>query len=526
MFKKIIKNTSLTGSGTLICRFLGFIRDILIASFFGTSPILEAFLVAFRLPNLFRSVFGEGFADSIAVPILSEHHKDKSKIFNVGSNLLFLFFIILSAITLLGVIFSKYLVIAIAPGFLSQTYKFNLAVSFTRITFFYLLLIGISVNINAILQSLKSFFVPALTPAFLNASFIIGILFFSRFFENYILVVSVIVAGILQIIFPFIFLKKQGFVFRVNFKGLFKDKDIIEMLRLFPARVWSSVIYHLSVVLDTILCSLTFIVGQGAISSIYYANRLIQFPFALIALSISRVIIVDLSSCHKEKDISKFKKLFVFSFQNIVFFIIPIVSIFLFIPSGIIDVVFRRGAFTDTSWFLTSGALFFYAFGLFFFCLIKLLVSAFYALKDTATAAKTTAICLLLNVGLSVLFMFPLKVGGVALGSSIAAGCNVFLLYHALIKKIGVIIWEDTKAQFIKVISLSIVSGIFSRFLWQSLELSKYIKICVVVGVFVAIFIGIGSFIGIKQLEYVKRMILERVTRNQSTETREERKKE
>ncbi|UCD15892.1 MAG: murein biosynthesis integral membrane protein MurJ [Candidatus Omnitrophota bacterium] len=511
MFKKVIKDTSLTGAGTLICRFLGFIRDILIAASFGTSPILEAFLVAFRLPNLFRSIFGEGFADSIAVPVLAEHQKDKNKVFGIGSNLISLFFVALAVITLLGVIFSKYLVLIIAPGFLAQAHKFNLAVSFTRITFFYLLLIGISVNINAILQSLKKFFIPSLTPAFLNVSFIIGVLFFSRFFKNYILAICVIVAGVIQIAFPYIFLQRQGFSFKFNFRNIFQDKDIIKMLKLFPPRIWSSVIYHLSVILDTILCSLTTIVGEGAIAAIYFANRLIQFPFALIALSISRVIIVDLSSCYKDGNIGQFKKFFIFSFQNIVFFIIPISAAFLFIPQGIIDVIFRRGEFTDASLIITSGVLFFYAFGLFFFCLIKLLVSAFYALKDTATAAKTTGVCLLINVILSVILMFPLKVGGVALGSSAAAACNVFLLYRALIKKIGRFEWEDTGAQFLKVAALSIVAAGTARILWLVLDFSKYFKICIIMGAFFVIFVGIGSFIGIKHLDYVKRRIFRKI---------------
>lgn len=478
------------------------------AASFGTSPVLEAFLVAFRLPNLFRDVFGEGFADSIAVPVLAHHQKDKTRIFSIGSNLLSLFFIGLAVVTLLGVYFSKYLVIAIAPGFLSQAYKFNLAVSFTRITFFYLLLIGISVNLNAILQALKKFFIPALTPAFLNISFIIGILFFRRFFENYILAVCVIVSGIVQIIFPYIFLRKEGFTFKFRFKDSFKDKDIIKMLELFPSRIWSSVNYHLSVILDTILCSWTVVVGQGAMSAVYYANRLIQFPFALIALSISRVIIVELSFCHQEGNISRFKKLFVFSLQNIVFFIVPVMAVFLFIPQAIIDVLFRRGAFTDASLAPTSQALFFYSVGLFFFCAAKLLVSAFYALKDTATAAKTTAVCLLCNAVLSVILMFPLKSGGVALGSSLAAGVNVLLLYNALIKKIGRFEWEDTAAQFVKVASLSVAGAGVCRFLWQILELSRYVKIFIVMGSFAAIFVGIGSVIGIKQMEYMRRRLL------------------
>jgi putative peptidoglycan lipid II flippase len=503
VFKKVIRNTSLSSTGTLISRCLGFIRDIILANFFGTLPILEAFLVAFRLPNLFRSIFGEGFADSIAVPILAEYQKDKNRIFGISNNLISLLFIVLSAATLLGVIFSKYLVMLIAPGFLAEPDKFHLAVSFTRVTFFYLLLIGLSVNISAILYSLKKFFIPSVTPAFLNVSFIVGIIFFSRFFENYILVICVVVAGFIQIIFPYVFLKKEGFSLKINFKNPLKDTEIIRMLKLFPPRIWSSVVYHLSVVLDTIFCSFTSIVGQGALVAVHYANRLIQFPLALIVIPISRVIIVDLSSYHKDGNMKDFKKLFVFSFQNIVFFIIPVAIIYLFLSESITDVIFKRGEFNIYSLEITSLVVFCYSFGLFFFCGIKLLVNTFYALKDTFIPAKTTAICLLINGILSAILMFPFKVGGVALGSSLAAMVNCLLLYRALVKKIGKIEWEDSMSQFIKVLMLSIISGASSRILWEVMVFSKYLKILIVIGFILSIFIIGGSILRIKQINYV-----------------------
>lgn len=510
MFQKIIKDTSVSSLGTLISRLLGFVRDIIFAYWFGTSVVLEAFLVAFRLPNLFRSIFGEGFADSIAVPVMAEYRGDKRRIFEMGNQLNSLFFVVLSAVTALGIIFSKYLVLILAPGFLNQADKFNLAVSFTRITFVYLLLIALSVNLSTVLYSLKKFFIPSVTPAFLNISFIIGIIFFSRFFEIYILVFCVVAAGVLQIIFPYIFLRKEGFFLKFEFKNYLKDQDIIRMIKLLPPRVWASVSYHLSVILDTVLCSFSSLAGQGALAAVHYASHLIQFPLAFIVLSISRVIIVDLSSCYKEEKMDDFKKIFVFSFQNIVFFIIPISVIFMFLPREIIDVLYKRGGFDMASLAVTSSLFFSYALGLFFFCFIKLQVTAFYALKDTLVPARTTTTALLINAVSSVLLMFPFKAAGVALGSSLAAGCNVIFLHRALIRKIGWIDWQDTKLQFIKVFVLSILSGSISRVLWGSLGYSRYLKLAVVLGVVSVIFIIGGDFLGVKQIRYVKGYIFKR----------------
>ncbi|MCF7907942.1 MAG: murein biosynthesis integral membrane protein MurJ [Candidatus Omnitrophica bacterium] len=504
MRSKIIKNTYILGTGTLISRILGFVRDILIASFFGTSGLLEAFLVSFRLPNIFRSVFAEGFSDSVATPVLSEYQEDHQQIFKLGNHLLSLFCVILLICTILGIIFAKFLVMLIAPGFISQVFKFNLAVSFTRITFIYLFLIGLSSVMVSVLYSLKKFFIPAINPIFLNISFILGIVFFSQSLKNYILIICVIVAGILQLIFPYFSLRRQGFRFRFSFAEALKNAAVLRMFKLFIPRAWSSIVYHLSVFIDTIFSSLTVIVGSGALASVYYANRLIQFPFAIIALSISRVAIVDLSSYHSQGKSEDFKELFVFSFQNIIFFIIPLSVIFLFIPEAIINIIFTRGAFDSYSLAMTSSVLFFYSFGLFFFCGIKLLVNSFYSLKDTVLPAKTATFSLIVNVILSSILMFPLKIGGVALGSSLAAICNFFLLYYFFKKRIGPIDWQDTRSQLLKVLSLSLVVGLLARFLWYYSPYNKYLNALVIIVAVAVVFFGGGYLVGLRQIRHLK----------------------
>ncbi|MDD5195022.1 MAG: murein biosynthesis integral membrane protein MurJ [Candidatus Omnitrophica bacterium] len=520
MFKKVIKNTSILSAGTLLSRFLGFIRDILIANFFGTtSPILEAFLVAFRLPNIFRSIFAEGFTDSVATPVLSEYRNDKEKVFAVGNHLLFMFFILLSCFTFLGIIFSRYLVLAIAPGYAANVYKFNLAVSFTKITFVYLLLIGLSSIVVSQLYTLKKFLIPAINPVFLNITFIPGIILFGNAFKTHILVVCVLVAGILELIFPLAALRREGFKLELlrNLRHIFKslkeaftDSTILRMLKLFLPRIWSSIIYHLNVFLDTILASLTRITGAGALAGIYFANRLIQFPFALIALAIAPVVIVDFSAYHKEGNVEDFKRLLVFSLQNIIFFIVPISFIFIFIPDAIIDILFKRGEFTDISLSITSSIFFFYSLGLFFMCAIKLFVTTFYSLKDTATPAKTATIGLIANGIFSAILMFPLKAGGLALGTTLAAALNFFLLYRAITKRIGKLEWADTKQQLIKIFLLSLMLGLLARFLWLNLHCNKYISGAIIACSCFGLFAGLGFLLGFKQIIYAKQWILKR----------------
>ncbi|MCF7873621.1 MAG: murein biosynthesis integral membrane protein MurJ [Candidatus Omnitrophica bacterium] len=510
MFKQIAKNTTLMGSGTLLSRIFGFIRDVLIASFFGTSAGLEAFLVAFRIPNIFRTIFAEGFSDSVATPVLSSYRKDKEKIIGIGQDLICVLSFFLLLFTLIGIIFAKYFVILVAPGFITQSYKFNLAVSFSQITFFYLFLIGLTSNFTSILYAYKKFFIPAISPVFLNLCFIGGILFFGRAFGVKVLVFSVLAGGVCQLLVSFFALYRQGFRLKFNLIKALGNSQIIKMFKLFVGRLFSSLIYHLSVLVDTIFSSLTFIVGQGALASIYYANRLIQFPFAIVILSLSRVVMVDLSFYHKEKDMNKFKELLVFSFQNVIFFVLPISLIFLFLPRGIINVIFGRGEFDLYSLNITASVLFFYSFGLLFFCGIKLMVNSFYALADTKTPAKSAGLALLVNVVLSGILIFPLGVGGVALGSSLAAIFNFFLLFHLLKEKIGAIPWQDTKIYFVKVLTLSLIHGLTSWVIWQIFSYNKYIKIAVVAGIGFVIFLLGGYFLKIKQVNLFWRWLLKK----------------
>jgi putative peptidoglycan lipid II flippase len=508
--RQIAKNSTLMGSGTLLSRVFGFIRDILIASFFGTSVGLEAFLVSFRLPNLFRSIFAEGFSDSVATPVLSSYRKDKEKILAIGQDLTCILSFFLLLFTLFGIIFAKYFVMLLAPGFIAQTYKFNLAVSFSQITFFYLFLIGLTSNFISILYAYKRFFIPAISPIFLNFCFIGGILLFGRVLGVKVLVFSVLVGGVCQLLFAFSAVYRRGFRLKCNLIKALANNQIIKMFKLFVGRLFSSLIYHLTVFVDTVFSSLTFIVGQGAIASIYYANRLIQFPFAIVILSLSRVVMVDLSFYHKEKDLKKFKEILVFSFQNLIFFILPITMIFLFVPRGIISVVFGRGEFDLYSLNITSSVLFFYSFGLLFFCGIKLMVNTFYALADTKTPAKSAGLALLVNIVLSGILIFPLGVGGVALGSSLAAIFNFCLLFYLLKKKIGTIPWQDTKSYFIKVLALSLVHGLISYLVWQTFLCNKYVKMAAILGIGVIIFLLGGYFLKIKQVELVWRWILKK----------------
>ncbi|MBD3245388.1 MAG: murein biosynthesis integral membrane protein MurJ [Candidatus Omnitrophica bacterium] len=514
MKSKLIRHTTIVGGGTLISRVLGFVRDVLIARFFGTSALLESFLVAFRLPNIFRSILGEGFSDSVAVPVLAELRSDRKRFFATSAHLFMVFSLLLLAVTIAGIFASKYLVMVIAPGFVPQPEKFWYAVAFTRITFLYLFLIGTATLSGAMLYALKKFFVPAVSPALLNLVFIGGIVLFSRSLETSVLVLCVTVGGVLQSVFPYYILRREGLVPVFDLRAAWNDRVVRRMLRLFPPRVWSSIVYHLSVFIDTVFASLTPIVGAGALAAVYYANRLVQFPLALIVLSLSRVAIVDLSAYHAEGNMEEFKKVCVFSAQSIVLLIVPAAVYFCLLPGSIIKVVFQRGAFGSDSAAVTSSVLFFYSFGLVFFSFIKLLVNAFYALKDTLTPAKTSSLALVVNAVLSGMLMFPFKIGGVALGSSIAAAVNCCLLYAALRRRVGPFPWQGSFGMALKVVVLSVVCAGVSRAFWESVPLSLSLRAGGIIMISAVLFLGGGAALRIPQIIHIGKWLGRKLRHN------------
>ncbi len=506
-FKKIIKNTFIISSGTLVSRILGFFRDVLIARFFGTSFLIEAFLVAFRLPNIFRSLLGEGAVDSVVIPVISEY-KDKN-FSRVAGSLFITSFVLLLGVVVLGITFAKFIVILTAPGFLLQPEKFELTERLTKIVFSYLLFIGLSANLGGILYTKGNFFVPSFSPLILNLTVILGILSLSFFKEEpvYVLSYFVILAGILQFLWNFLASKKY-ISLTLNIKKAFLDKAIIRMGKLSLPRIWSVAVYHINVFLDTFLASFSQIVGQGAVAAIYYSNRLIQFPLALFSLSISRAVLPGLASLSAEDRLQDFKSALSFSFKNLSLFMIPFSVFFLFFSSPLVEIIFKRGAFDTYSVVITSSTLFFYSVGLFFFASSRLLISAFYSLKDTKTPAKISTFTLLINFILSIILMRPLKVGGLALASSISAGGGFLLLFWSLQKKVGTI--GGIGLPIAKLLGVSLISVGLSKFCFIFMDINPLAKILLSLIIAVFSFLILSYILKIEPLIKILRWVSEK----------------
>ncbi|NQT06281.1 MAG: murein biosynthesis integral membrane protein MurJ [Candidatus Omnitrophica bacterium] len=458
--KSLLKSTGIISAATATSRVLGFVRDILIANFFGTGLSIQAFLVAFRLPNLLRHMVAEGASSSAFVPVLSEYlvTKDRDEYWRLANGLLSLMLVTLIVIVAIGITAAPFIVRVIAPGFVTEPAQFELAVNLTRTIFPYILLIGLAAYAMAILNSLKHFTVPAFSPALLNLSIIAAIVIFKRDVGVENLAFAVLVGGVLQLIMQIPVLYKKGM--RLKFPPVLYHPAAGRVVKLLLPRILGSAVYQLNVLIDTILSSLHWIVGAGGIAALYYSNRLIQLPTAIFGISIATAALPTLSAHFTRKNTKGFKETLNFSLKSLFMIMVPAAVGIMVMGSQIIRILFERGEFTQFSTMITNQALFYYAFGLFSYAGIKILVFSFYSMQDTRTPVKTACIALVINVVLNLILMWPLKIGGLALATSIAGITNFAMLFFLLRKKIGSFGEKEIAVFLAKILAASSLMGL------------------------------------------------------------------
>ena len=491
----IIRSAGIIGFATACSRILGFIRDIVIAKFFGTGIFAQAFFVAFKIPNLLREMVGEGAANAVFVPVFSEYliQREKKEFQKLIKNMFGILLLVLSLITILGIILSEPIVRIIAPGFIENPEKFSFTVRLTRMIFPYLLLIGLTAYSMGILHTFKSFSTPAFGPALLNISLIFSVIFFSPKLEIPImsLVIGVLLGGFLQlgIQIPPIF--RRGF--NLNSINLnFRDPGVKKIFKLLSPRLFGSIVYQLNVFIDTICASLANIVGEGAIAAMYYANRLIQFPLSVFGIALSTAVLPTLSYSYSfGESFEELKRIIFSSLKMMILFLLPSAVILFVLANPIVRIFFQRGQFSLYSTSITSQALIFYSLGLVFYGMTKILVSGFHSLQDTSTPVKIAGMCLFINLFLNLILMFPLKVGGLALASSITSLINFSFLLSLFKRKIGGLEIKSLFIFFLRILSLSLISGMISYIAWNFF----YLRINQILTLLFCLLIGILSFI-------------------------------
>ena len=418
------------GGYTLLSRLTGFARDIMLAAIIGAGPVADAFFVAFRLPNHFRAIFAEGAFNAAFIPayarVRTEQGAGAAERF--GDRIFTLLFASQIVLVALALVFTPQAIELLAPGFSREPQQFALAVSLTRITFPYLLLITLVTLWSGILNALHRFAAAAAAPILLNVT-MMATLALAYWFPSagYAAAWGVLISGVLQALLVGGDTLFMGVM--TSFRGLRWDKDVQRFFKaLLPATLGSAGT-QLALFADTIIASF---LSAGAISALYYADRIDQLPIGVIGIAVGTVLVPEMTHRLAAGDDAGAKTAQNRAIEFALLLALPCVVAFLVVPGLIMRALFVRGAFTTADAHAAAMTLMAYTVGLIPFILIRSVVAPFLARGDTATPVKAALIGTAVNIVCKLALMFPLAQVGLALATSIGAWLNfILVLYFA-----------------------------------------------------------------------------------------------
>lgn len=497
--KKIESITQSATSVTIavfISRILGLIREQVLAYFFGAGKSMDAFVVGYRIPNLLRDLFGEGALASAFVKVFSSNleKEGKESSFKIAQTIISNFLIILLVVVILGIIFADSIVSLIAKEFRNDLYKFILTTRLTQIMMPFLLFISLASIFAGMLNAFGVFFFPALSSGLFNlSSILIGVIGYYLLIKFsidpiYAMAAGVTLGGFFQVVFQYPLIVKKGFSF--SFSPNFKDKYFIEVVKLILPIIFGLSVVQINIFINTFFATSC---GEGAVSWYSYAFRIMYVPLGLFGVSLSQVLLPELSRQIARKDFAMVKDIFSRSL---------VVSLSLSIPSAIglfilshplIEILFERGKFTLYDTFKTSGILKILSLGLPFYGVSKITVPLFYSLGKTIIPTLGSLVAVITNIIVILLSIEKLGINGVALGTSIS------LVFQAIFL-LGIAVYEIGKLNFRFIFRGFLTLTFASLGLIGVLKILNLLVAVKILNIFLSILLGGITFIGICKL--------------------------
>jgi len=454
----LFRSTGIVALSTLLSRILGFVRDMLTAKYFGATGSLDAFFVAFRIPNLFRRLTAEGALSVSFIPVYTDYlvNRGEGEALRLAQKTLSILILFLSGLILLGILFSPEIVSAIAFGF-TDPGKIELTVSLNRVMFPYLFFVSLVAFAMGVLNSHDYFFAPAFSPVLLNVGIIAGIILISAFFEEplYGMAIGVIAGGILQLLMQVPYLVKTGFRLKISID--FRHPGIRKIGALMAPLLLGTAIYQINTFMTTVLASF---LPDGSISYLYYSDRLNEMVLGIFIVSIGNVILPAMSKVSAVNDMARLRSLYVGSMGAALFLAIPAAVALMTAGIPIVSVLFMRDQFTPFHAVMTEKALFYASMGIVSIAILRITMPAFYSLKDTKTPVISSAISFILNIALGLVLMSTvLKHAGLSLANTIAVTVQVGILLVVLRKRIGGLVLGSVLVSSLKIGAASLLMG-------------------------------------------------------------------
>ena len=436
---RVTQAAGTVGSATLLSRVFGYLRDMVFAGVFGAGPIADAFIAAFRIPNLLRRLFGEGSLGISFIPVFTEtlEREGREEALSLARSAFRLLSVILIVAAMIGIIAAPLITRMIAYGFTKSPEQLALTVSLTRIMFPYLFFIGMVALSMGVLNALGHFAAPALAPVFLNVA-MIGSLLLAVFVSTdpitrvYALALGVLVGGGFQLALQLPFLAGKGL--RLRRKATFRHAGLKKIGKLLVPVTFGAAVFQINTLVGNLLASF---LPAGSISYLYFADRLVQFPLGIFGISTATALLPSLSRLTAAGDMQAVKQTFGFAMRLVLFICIPAMVGLVILREPIVALLFQRGQFGADATVQTAGALLYYSFGLWAFASVRIVASVFYAMQDARTPVKIALLSIVANLLLGWLLMKPMLHAGLALALTLASALNVCLLLAALRSRLG-----------------------------------------------------------------------------------------
>jgi len=511
----LLKALAKVGSMTFVSRILGFVRDTLIARVFGAGMLSDAFIVAFKIPNLLRRVSAEGAFSQAFVPILAEYKSQRSfeETHSLINRVATWMGIILVGVTLLGMLAAPLIVALIAPGFTADHAKMQLTIELLRITFPYIFFISLVSMAGGVLNTYNKFGIPAFTPVWLNVSMIVAVLFFADHFAEPIKVLAwaVFFGGFLQLIFQIPFLKQIGLLPKFELKR--DDEGVWRILKLMGPAVLGVSVAQISLIINTVFASF---LKTGSVSWLYYADRLMEFPTGVMGVALGTILLPSLSKAYASQDDVEYSQLLDWGLRLTFILAAPAAVALAVLSAPLVVALFHYGKFTGIDVLMTQQALVAYSFGLLGLILVKILAPGFYARQNIKTPVKIAVFTLVTTQLMNLVFVFglDLKHAGLALAIGLGACINASLLYYHL-RKAGIYHLQPGWLIFlVKLVVALIVMGVVLYYVkgettaWLQFGLIKrLLYITGLVSLGAASYFATLMLLGFRPRDYIRRVI-------------------
>lgn len=450
---------------TLLSRITGLVREILLASTFGAGLAFDAFVVAFRIPNLLRRLFAEGAFAQAFVPVLGEYrgrHGDEATRVLAGKTLSVLA-VGLFVVTLIGILAAPAVVYLSASGFAKDAEKFQLAVTLLRICFPYILFVSLVSFAAGLLNTYGAFKAPAFTPVLLNLAFIAFAILVAPRLERPVVALAwaVFFGGLAQLLFQVPFLKKIGMLPRPIWDP--RDAGVVRILRLMAPAALGVSVAQVSLLINTQIASW---LGDGAVSWIYYADRLMEFPSALLGVALGTVLLPSLVRHHASDDRVAYSRLLDWGLRITLVLSLPAAVALALLAVPLVATLFWHGEFLQHDVMMTRNALIGYAVGLAGIILVKILAPGFYAKQNIRTPVKVAIVTLVVTQALNAALVPFLRHAGLTLAISLGACFNAGWLWY-LIRQAGSYRPEPGWGAFL--LKLAVALYLMGGALWYSM---------------------------------------------------------